>query len=77
VIPGTHRLGLLADAEIGALTGSRPSAVCCVPRGGVLAMSPLLLHASSKASAARPRRVLHFEYTATSTFEGGLETAIS
>jgi hypothetical protein len=33
-----------------------------VPRGGIMAMRPLLLHASSKASNDSPRRVLHFVY---------------
>lgn len=33
-----------------------------VPRGGVMLMRPLLLHASSKISANKPRRVLHFVF---------------
>jgi hypothetical protein len=33
---------------------------CVVPRGGVLAMRPLLVHASKKAMPGVVRRVLHF-----------------
>jgi ectoine hydroxylase-related dioxygenase (phytanoyl-CoA dioxygenase family) len=48
---------------------------CVVPRGGVVAMRPLLLHASSKSRIDAPRRVLHIEYSDTLTFAGGLELA--
>ena len=46
-----------------------------LPQGGVLAMRPLLIHASSKSQTDMPRRVLHIEYSATATFPGGLELA--
>jgi ectoine hydroxylase-related dioxygenase (phytanoyl-CoA dioxygenase family) len=77
VLPGSHRLGILTDQEIEHLAKNRPDVVCCVPRGGVLLMSPLLLHASSKARVASPRRVLHFEYTTSLMCEGGLEIAVA
>ena len=35
---------------------------CAVPRGGVLAMKPLLIHSSLKAITTAPRCVLHIEY---------------
>jgi hypothetical protein len=35
-----------------------------VPRGGVLLMRPLLLHASQKATRPARRRVIHLEYAA-------------
>ena len=35
---------------------------CVVGRGGVIAMSPLIVHASSKIVSDEPRRVLHIEY---------------
>jgi hypothetical protein len=41
--------------------------------GGVIAMRPLLVHASSKATVEAPRRVLHFEYAASLILESGLE----
>jgi hypothetical protein len=35
---------------------------CVAPRGGVVVMRPLLIHASSKVLSDEPRRVLHIEY---------------
>jgi hypothetical protein len=43
-----------------------------VPRGGVLRMRPLLVHASSKSVVPAPRRVLHLEYASTLSFEAEL-----
>jgi len=39
-------------------------------------MSPLLVHASSKAKDTQPRRVLHIEYAASVGFGGGIELAV-
>jgi hypothetical protein len=41
-----------------------------VPRGGAMLMRPLLLHASSKAAADIPRRVLHFVFGPAQLPEG-------
>jgi ectoine hydroxylase-related dioxygenase (phytanoyl-CoA dioxygenase family) len=62
VIPGSHKAGVMRDAEILRAISSNPSTVCLVRRGGVLAMRPLLLHSSFKARDDEPRRVLHIEY---------------
>ena len=62
VLPGTHELGLLTDAQAHACAQRIPAFTCCVDAGGVVAMRPLIVHASSKATSARPRRVLHIEY---------------
>ena len=64
VIPGSHASGVLTDDEVFSLARSQESIDCLVPRGGVLAMCPMLIHSSSKARAEAPRRVLHIEYTA-------------
>ena len=48
---------------------------CLLPRGGVLAMRPLLIHASSKVSSPHPRRVLHFEYASSLTIAPGQDIA--
>jgi Phytanoyl-CoA dioxygenase (PhyH) len=77
VLSGTHRLGILGDDEIHDLAATRTAVVCCLPRGGLLLMSPLLVHSSSKATMGRPRRVLHFEYTTSLTCGAGLEIAIA
>ncbi len=61
VIPGSHKKRILDDAEF-AQWSRNPSVDCLVGKGGVIAMSPLLIHASSKSLADEPRRVLHIEY---------------
>ena len=71
VLPGTHRAGRLADAEIERLRGEVPEVVCGVRAGGVMLMRPLLLHASSPCHRPAHRRVLHIEYSA-SLLPGGL-----
>jgi ectoine hydroxylase-related dioxygenase (phytanoyl-CoA dioxygenase family) len=62
VLGGTHRLGLIDTAQIPKLKANATEQLCCVPKGGVLALSPLLLHASSKSTGTRLRRVLHLVY---------------
>jgi len=61
VIPASHRKRLLDDAEFRNWTVQEP-VECIVGKGGVIAMSPLLIHASSKCLTDEPRRVLHIEY---------------
>jgi Phytanoyl-CoA dioxygenase (PhyH) len=62
VIPGSHKQGVMSPAQVlQALNSVRPI-TCIVGNGGVLAMRPLLLHSSSKATTGEPRRVLHIEY---------------
>jgi ectoine hydroxylase-related dioxygenase (phytanoyl-CoA dioxygenase family) len=75
VIPDSHRLGILTDEQVAALTHSPVE--CPVPKGGVLAMRPLLIHASSKASSSNPRRVLHIEYAGSLNVEPGVRLAIT
>jgi hypothetical protein len=60
VVSGSHRLGRLTSA--GAIEERNRYGECsvAVPRGGVMVMRPLLLHASSKTSNGTPRCVLHF-----------------
>lgn len=63
IIPFSHLLGVLSDEEVLSYSKSNSSIECLVDKGGVLAMSPLLIHCSSKAKSETPRRVLHIEYT--------------
>jgi ectoine hydroxylase-related dioxygenase (phytanoyl-CoA dioxygenase family) len=77
VLPGTQTEGVLTDDEIHALAESRPAASCLMPVGGVVAMRPLVIHASSKSLADAPRRVLHIEYASTSMFPDGHKLAIA
>ena len=62
VIPGSHAAGVLSDEEVFNIARRQESVDCLAPRGGVLAMRPLLIHSSSKAQVDKPRRVLHIEY---------------
>src|ERR1700727_3340300 len=56
VLPGTHMLGVLTDEEVHEC-GERTNPVDCLgPRGGLLVMRPLILHASSKAHSEGARR---------------------
>lgn len=62
IVPGSHASGVLTDNEVFELVRTHNHVECLVPRGGVLAMRPLLIHSSSKARTDAPRRVLHIEY---------------
>jgi hypothetical protein len=62
VVPGSHRMGRLLSSEQIALRNESTEVACIAPRGGVVVMKPLLLHASSRSTSPRPRRVLHYLY---------------
>jgi ectoine hydroxylase-related dioxygenase (phytanoyl-CoA dioxygenase family) len=70
ILPGTHQSGRLSPADISDTRARVDEIVCEVPRGGVLVMRPLLLHASSAAVSPRHRRVLHLEFAAEDLPEG-------
>jgi hypothetical protein len=76
VLPGTHVMGVLSDEEVSHLAEQRPAVSCLVPQGGVLAMKPLLIHASSKSTVDMNRRVLHVEYAAHEILADGLQLAV-
>ena len=76
VLPRTHTMGVLDDSALHRLSTQIAPVDCLVPRGGVLAMRPLIVHASSKSRSTIPRRVLHIEYAATAKFAEGLELAV-
>jgi hypothetical protein len=77
VIPGSHLAGVLSDDEILDLARTQETIEVLVPRGGVLAMRPLLVHSSSKARGDEPRRLLHIEYTDALDLGPGLRLAIA
>jgi hypothetical protein len=64
VIPGSHRHGRLSAAQIQELRDQQGEHLCAVCAGDALLMRPLLLHASSRSTSDRHRRVLHIEYAA-------------
>lgn len=65
VLPGTHLLGRMKQAQVDEAVAHREPVLCRVSAGDVVLMRPLLLHASRKATRATRRRVLHFEFAAT------------
>jgi ectoine hydroxylase-related dioxygenase (phytanoyl-CoA dioxygenase family) len=71
VLPGSHKLGWLDD-EVDEWKRRVPEVVCQVPVGGVAAMRPLLIHASSASVEPTHRRVIHIEF-AFKDLPGGLE----
>jgi hypothetical protein len=64
VLTGSHRDGRLEAEAIRRWLEVVSPVSCVVPRGGVVVMRPLILHASSPATDPRHRRVLHLEYAA-------------
>jgi len=76
VLPGTHTLGILEDDRIHRLSEQVAAVECVVPRGAVMAMRPLLVHASSKSHSDVPRRVLHIEYAASESIASPLELEV-
>jgi Phytanoyl-CoA dioxygenase (PhyH) len=76
VLPGTHVHGLLDDAAVERLAREVSAIGCTVGAGGVVAMRPLLLHASSKSTSDARRRALHIEYASAAGFGPGLDLAV-
>ncbi|HTI68915.1 MAG TPA: phytanoyl-CoA dioxygenase family protein [Candidatus Limnocylindria bacterium] len=74
VLPGSHRLGVLSVSQVTEMKVAIAPFICLARAGDVLAMKPLLLHASSPAEVPSHRRVLHVEY-ARRPLPGGLEWA--
>lgn len=72
VIAGSHRAGRLSVEAIRQCVASGKAEMCSATAGSVLAMKPLLLHASSRMKidgeshddGKQRRRVIHLEYAA-------------
>lgn len=62
VVPASHLHGVLTADAAQALRAAGGDVVCLADAGTALALRPLLLHASSKASGTSRRRVLHFVF---------------
>ena len=75
-IPGSHLSGVLDSNEIGKWREAQEEVVCAARRGDVIAMRPLILHASSTAKSPQQRRVLHLEYSAAA-LPNGLDWAMA
>jgi ectoine hydroxylase-related dioxygenase (phytanoyl-CoA dioxygenase family) len=75
VIGGTHRC-ILDQSEVESAVATGAQTVWVTASGGLLVMRPLLLHASSPATAPSHRRVIHIEF-GPSSLPGGLHWAHS
>jgi hypothetical protein len=71
VIPASHCHGRLDAEHSERLRAAIAESLCGAAAGDALLMRPLLLHASSRATAPVRRRVLHIEYAACE-LPGGL-----
>lgn len=76
LIPGSHK-ERLSDKEIDRVVTYGPQVTCTLGKGGVIAMRPLIVHASSKCTSDRPRRVLHIEYAPSFDIDLGFRLAIA
>ncbi len=72
VIPGSHLWGRQTPAQIARRTEQSEACLCKVGAGDVLAMRPLLVHASRSGTMPDRRRVVHVEF-ASSVLPPGLE----
>lgn len=59
VIPGSHLKGICRIDEIEA----GAEVICPVPKGGIMIMKPLLVHASGRSMNQKRRRVIHIEFS--------------
>jgi ectoine hydroxylase-related dioxygenase (phytanoyl-CoA dioxygenase family) len=61
VVPGSHLKGVYRPETIDWT--KEKEVVCSVPRGGIMIMRPLLLHASGRTTNNKKRRVIHIEFS--------------
>ncbi len=62
VVSGSHRFGRLNAESTAKCRKTHPEVLCAAKAGDALLMRPLLLHASSRSTNERSRRVLHIEF---------------
>jgi hypothetical protein len=75
VLPGSHAGGVLTHDQIQDMAAGVTPVACVAAAGSIVAMRPLVVHASSKARDDQPRRVLHIEYAASVHFGHGFALA--
>lgn len=72
VVPGSHRLGRIAEPDIAGIAERLGEAACEAGRGDIWVYATPILHASPRATAPTRRRVLQLLYSAEA-LPGGLE----
>ena len=76
-VRGSHRAGVLSSNTVLEIARQQQPGECLVPRGGVIAMSPLLIHSSSRARVEAPRRVVPIEYADSLDLGEGIRLALA
>ena len=71
-IPRSHLQGIIPQAQVPEVVKNNTIAGCPVKKGGVMLMSPLLLHKSPYSISTHNRRILQITYRATG-LAGGLK----
>ena len=61
VISGSHQKGIYRPETID--WNKEKEVTCNIPKGGIMLMHPLLLHASSRTTNDKRRRVIHIEFS--------------
>jgi ectoine hydroxylase-related dioxygenase (phytanoyl-CoA dioxygenase family) len=74
IVPGSHRLGRLVEAQIAGIDKEGTTAACIATAGDVWVYSTPILHASEASRRPRKRRVLQIDFSADK-LPGGLEWA--
>lgn len=77
VLPATHAGSVFTDDQLAALAARISPVDCIVPKGGVVAMKPLVVHASSKCDSTARRRVIHLEYATSMQLEPDIKLALA
>ncbi|HEY2866347.1 MAG TPA: phytanoyl-CoA dioxygenase family protein [Pyrinomonadaceae bacterium] len=77
LIEGSHKFGVLDAVAIDNIVREGCEVVATSGAGGVIAMSPLIVHASSKTRSNKPRRVLHIEYSDSLEVAAGIRLAVA
>lgn len=67
IIPGSHRLGRLPEAEIGRVVATLGERLCIAERGDVWLYATSIVHASLAADPPRRRRFLQVDFSADAT----------
>jgi hypothetical protein len=66
IAPGSHRSGLIREAEIDRIVGEAGAVRCLAGRGDIWLYATPILHASKAAARPRRRRVLQVDYSGDS-----------
>lgn len=65
IVPGSHRLGRIAEGEIDALVSRLGSRACLAEAGDIWAYATPIVHASKAAASPARRRVLQVDFHPT------------